>query len=277
MKRKPDWLKVNLPSGDFNHSKEIIAKNKVFTVCKEAACPNIAECYGRKIATFLILGDICSRNCKYCNVIKGKPIAVDKDEPFKIANTVKELNLKYSVITSVTRDDLPDGGASHFVKVINALKGICKVEVLAPDFNFVMESVDLVICARPDVFAHNIELTKNIFNDFRIGSYDDSIQLLSYASKKIITKSGIMIGLGESENDILSTMKDLKEAGVSILVIGQYLQPRKDLMSVKKYYSPKEFIEFEKKAYSIGFRKVLSSPLARSSYLADLLHSEIIC
>jgi lipoic acid synthetase len=271
---KPDWLKIKIGSGaNFNKVRSILKNRKLHTICEEANCPNKAECYGKKIATFLILGDICTRKCGYCNVKSGKPRKVDLDEPKRVADAVRELGLKYAVITSVTRDDLEDGGANQFADTIKQIKN-CKVEVLIPDFKGNVKSIKKIINAKPNVIGHNIEVTKNLFNKVRKqGNYNLSLELLKNIKKKsnITTKSGFMVGLGENYNEIIETIEDLRDAKVDILTIGQYLQPSKENLRVEKYYSPAEFENLKKISENIGFRNVIAGPLVRSSYHAKEL------
>ena len=269
---KPDWLKVKIGSGDnFNKVRSILKKQKLNTICEEANCPNKAECFGNRTATFLILGDICTRNCGYCSVKTGKPNKVDLEEPERVANAVKKLGLNYVVITSVTRDDLDDGGASVFADTIKKLKNICKVEVLIPDFKGNIDSLKKIINARPDVIGHNIEITKNLFKKARKqGNYDLSLELLKNIKNNIKTKSGFMIGLGENYRDVIETMEDLRDAKVDILTIGQYLQPSRQNLKVEKYYTPVEFENLKRIAVHFGF-KVASGPFVRSSYKAKEL------
>lgn len=275
MLRKPDWLKIRIPSTESYSKLKSLLGDSVHTVCEEAKCPNIGECWERGTATFLILGNICTRNCKYCNVKTGTPAKVDAKEPEKIAAIVKKLGLKYVVITSVTRDDLNDGGARTFKETIKAIRKMChaKIEVLTPDFKCDTGSIRSVLSAEPDVFGHNIETVERLFPIVRPGAnYKMSMIFLKRIKEidpKQITKSGLMIGLGENKEEIVKTMRTLKMVDVDILTIGQYLQPRPDLAEVKKYYTPEEFKEFEKIGNEMGFKKVFSAPLVRSSYHAD--------
>ena len=250
------------------------------TICEEAKCPNIAECFGNGTAVFLILGDVCTRNCKYCNVKNGKPLELNKNEPVDVANSVKHLGLKYVVITSVTRDDLDDGGASYFFNTVNEIRKInknCKIELLIPDFMGLIKPLEKVIDSKPDVINHNIEVVKELFPRIRPeGNYEISLDLLDNIKKineNIKTKSGFMIGLGENKNQILKTMNDLRSAKVDYLTIGQYLQPTKSHIGIKKYYHPKEFKELRKIGEDIGFKNVESGPLVRSSYHAEKIFS----
>ncbi|KYK20963.1 lipoyl synthase [Thermoplasmatales archaeon SG8-52-2] len=277
MRRHPDWLKVKIGGGEsFVKMKSLLREAKLHTICEEAKCPNIAECFGSGTAVFLILGDICTRDCKYCYVKHGKPLKLNLEEPKDVAESVKKLGLKYVVITSVTRDDLEDGGADIFYKTIKEIKKLNPnvfVEVLIPDFNGNISSLKKVIDAKPDVINHNIEVVENLFADIRPqGNYETSLKLLKEIkniNKDIKTKSGFMVGLGESEEQILKTMKDLRNSEVDFLTIGQYLQPSKNHIEISKYYSPTEFDQFKKSALDMGFKHVESGPLVRSSYHAE--------
>jgi len=277
MRRHPDWFKVKIGGGEsFVKMKSLLRNAKLNTICEEAKCPNIAECFGSGTAVFLILGNICTRNCGYCNVKHGKPLPLNTNEPKNVAESVKILGLKYTVITSVTRDDLLDGGASIFYKTVKEIKKLnknCKVEVLIPDFKGSLESLKKVIDSKPDVVNHNIEVVEELFPLIRPeGDYKRSLFLLKNIKKinnKMKTKSGFMIGLGETKNQILQTMKDLKKADVNFLTVGQYLQPTKKHIEIKKYYTPKQFHELKKIAYKLGFEHVESAPLVRSSYHAE--------
>ena len=256
--------------------KSLLRNAKLHTICEEAKCPNIAECFSCGTAVFLILGDICTRNCLYCNVKYGKPSSVNLDEPKDVANSVKQLGLKYVVITSVTRDDLDDGGAEVFYNCVNEVKKLnrnCKIEVLIPDFKGRVSDLEKAISSKPDVVNHNIEVVEELFTKIRPeGNYKASLDVLKNIKKidkNIFSKSGFMIGLGENHDQIIRTLKDLKKANVDFLTIGQYLQPSKDHTEIKKYYSPGEFEEFKNIALSIGFKHVESGPLVRSSYHAE--------
>ena len=277
VRRHPDWLKVKIGSGEnYVKMKSLLRKSKLHTICEEAKCPNMAECFGCGTAVFLILGDTCTRNCKYCNVKHGKPLSLNQDEPVDVAASVKELGLNYVVITSVTRDDLDDGGAGVFfdcVAEVKKLNNDCKVEVLIPDFKGNINSLEKVIQSKPDVINHNIEVVEDLFPIIRPeGDYKTSLNLLKNIKKingNIKSKSGFMIGLGETKNQILKTLNDLKESNVDFLTIGQYLQPSKQHVEIKKYYTPEEFNDFKKIALGIGFKHVESGPLVRSSYHAE--------
>ena len=277
IKKKPQWIRSKLSnSKEFFLTKTIVNKNNLVTVCQEANCPNITECWSKRHATFMIMGDTCTRACAFCDVKTGKPNKLDEFEPVKIAQAVKQLNLKHVVITSVDRDDLDDGGSNHFFKVISLTKKKnpnTTVEVLTPDFLRKGEAYKKVLEANPDVFNHNIETVPALYLKVRPGSrYFASLELLKNAkkiNKKVFTKSGIMVGLGENEDEILQVMDDLKAADVDFLTIGQYLQPSVKHFPLDRYYTPKEFEELGRIAKSKGFLLVSSSPLTRSSYHAD--------
>ncbi len=274
-RRHPDWLKVRIPSAvTYNRIRTTLEENKVNTVCEEAKCPNIAECYGRGTATFLIMGDVCTRKCFYCNIRTGPPEELDRQEPEKIAVAVNSLNLNYAVITSVTRDDLPDYGADHFYNTvieIRKLRPECKVEILTPEFKGNVKLLERVLDSTPFVFNHNIETVRDLFPHVRSGGcYDLSLRVLEHAGNYLpFIKSGLMIGLGETKDQIRETLHDLRRAGVGILTIGQYLQPRIGLSEIKKYYTIQEFNELKEEALDLGFSHVFSGPLVRSSYHAD--------
>ena len=277
IKKKPYWIKTKIvDTKNYFSTKEIINTKKLHTVCQEASCPNISECWSKKHATFMIMGDVCTRACSFCNVKTGKPNYLDPKEPFKIAQATKELNLKHVVITSVDRDDLIDGGANHFSKVISETRKINKdttIEVLTPDFLRKRDSYKKVVYANPDVFNHNIETVPSLYRSVRPGSrYFASINLLRSVkeiNKTIFTKSGIMLGLGETKDEIIQVMDDLLTANVDFLTIGQYLQPTVKHFPLKRYVHPNEFQELKDLALSKGFLIVSSSPLTRSSYHAD--------
>jgi len=277
IKKKPKWIRSKiLNSQNFFITKSIINKSNINTVCQEANCPNIAECWSKRHATFMIMGDICTRACRFCDVKTGKPKSLDSLEPFKIAEATKELNLKHVVITSVDRDDLSDGGAEHFSKVIKETRKLNKnttIEVLTPDFLRKGKAYKKVVEANPDVFNHNIETVPSLYLKVRPGSrYFTSLELLKSAKKinnKIFTKSGIMLGLGEERDEILQVMDDLISANVDFLTMGQYLQPSVKHYPLARYVQPEEFKELKTIAGSKGFLIVASSPLTRSSYHAD--------
>ena len=269
----PDYLKRPIIDTETTKTVRRILKTKCLnTVCEGARCPNKSECYSHNTATFLIMGKVCTRNCRYCNISPARPEPLDLEEPKHVAEAVKELGLKFAVITSVTRDDLPDGGAQHFKNCIDEIRKICdaKVEILTPDFKDDKRALDTVIKAHPDVFNHNIETVRSIFKTARPqGDYDRSIEVLRYVKENsnIVTKSGLMAGLGEGVNDIEETLCDLHDAGVDIITIGQYIQPSKHL-PVAKYYTLEEFEELKELARKIGFKNFQIGPLVRSSYHA---------
>ena len=277
MRRHPDWLKVRIGGGEnFSKVKNLLRSAKLHTICEEARCPNIAECFGGGTAVFLILGSVCTRDCKYCNVIHGNPGSLNKNEPRDIAESVKTLGLKYVVVTSVTRDDLKDGGASIFyetVREIRRLNDACKIEVLIPDFKGDAIAVQKVVDAAPDVINHNIEVVEELFPLIRPqGDYQRSlgvVKIIKTMDGRIPTKSGFMVGLGETNDQILVTMRDLRDADVDFLTMGQYLKPTRNHVQVKKYYTPDEFVELKNTALQLGFTHVESGPLVRSSYHAQ--------
>ena len=277
IKKKPKWIKSKLiNSQEFFFTKTIVNQYNLKTVCQEANCPNIAECWSKRHATFLIMGKICTRACAFCDVSTGKPFALDELEPKKISYAVKKLNLRHAVITSVDRDDLSDGGAKHFYDVIIEVRKNnpnTTIEVLTPDFLRKGNAYIKVLEAKPDVFNHNIETVPGLYRKVRPGSrYFSSLELLKNAKKidnQVFTKSGLMVGLGENKDEILQVMDDLKSANVDFLTIGQYLQPSTKHHPLDKYYKPEEFEELENIAKSKGFLLVSSSPLTRSSYHAD--------
>ncbi|VFP83662.1 lipoyl synthase [Buchnera aphidicola] len=276
--KKPQWLKVKLPSNvdKINNIKNILKQYNLHSVCEEAHCPNLPECFNKGTATFMILGSICTRKCPFCAVKKGRPDIIDIHEPKKIFNIVTKLNLKYVVLTSVSRDDLKDGGANHFSNCIYEIrkKKNIKIEILVPDFRGKEKiALNLINKYPPDVFNHNIENVPRLYSLIRPGAnYINSLKLLNQFREicpQVPTKSGIMLGLGETKKEVISVLKDLKKVGVSIVTIGQYMQPSKYHLSVKRYITPKEFMDFEYIALSIGFTKVFCGPLVRSSYHAD--------
>lgn len=277
MRRHPDWLKVKIGGGEnYSRMKKLLRNAKLHTICEEAKCPNMAECFSSGTAVFLILGNVCTRNCKYCNVKHGVPEKPNPNEPKNVAESIKKLNLKYAVITSVTRDDIDDGGATVFCNTLDKIKNLkinCKIELLIPDFKGKKSSLKKVVDCKPDVINHNIEVVRELFPYIRPqGNYDISINLLKNVkefNKNMKTKSGFMVGLGENMGQIIETMKDLREADVDFLTIGQYLQPSKNHADIKKYYTPKEFDELKKMALKMGFKHVESGPLVRSSYHAE--------
>ena len=279
-RRFPHWLKVKMPSGqNYNDLRNKMRKSSLHTVCEEARCPNIGECWERKTATFMILGDTCTRACTYCAVNTGTPNGLDLEEPIRLAQTVESMLLNYVVITSVNRDDLLDGGAFIFSQCIKQIKKRlpeCKVEVLTPDFEGNFEALATVVNAGPQTFNHNIETVRRIFPRVRAkGNYDLSLKVLKNVkqiSGSMVTKSGIMVGLGETMDEITQTMKDLRDSDVDLLTVGQYLRPSEKHAPISKWYTPDEFKNIEVSGLELGFRHVASGPLVRSSYHADEQH-----
>ncbi|MFG1460842.1 MAG: lipoyl synthase [Thermoplasmataceae archaeon] len=272
---RPEYVKVSIPSGmNYNKIRGTLRSRSLFTVCEEARCPNIAECWDSGTATFMVMGGNCSRGCRFCSVTHGNMMPLDPDEPFKVAESVKEMGLKFAVITSVDRDDLPDQGASHFAKVIKEVKAIgVKVESLIPDFQGRIDLIDLIAETRPEVISHNIETVRRLTGSVRDprAGYDQSLSVLRYikdSNPDQITKSSIMLGLGESDHEVTETLHDLKVAGVDIVTLGQYLRPSKKQIEVVEYCPASRFKMFEEIGYEIGFQYVASGPLVRSSYRA---------
>ena len=276
IQKKPSWIRVKISNSNvFAETKKIIKDKNLVTVCEEAGCPNISECWSKKHATFMILGDTCTRACAFCNVKTGIPNKVDLQEPQKIANSVKELNLNHVVITSVDRDDLDDGGALHFANVVTSIKSLnsnTTVEILTPDFLRKKDSYKIVVDSNPDVFNHNLETVPSLYLKVRPGSrYFQSLNLLANVkihNPEIFTKSGLMVGLGETKDELCQVMDDLRCANVDFITIGQYLQPTPQHHPIKKFITPDEFETYKEIAYSKGFLMVSSSPLTRSSYHA---------
>ena len=273
--RRPEWLKVKLPTGEnYAFLKNLVNKKKLNTVCEDARCPNMAECWSRKTATFMILGEVCTRSCGFCSVKLGKPDAMDYDEPNRVAESVKELGLKHAVITSVNRDDQKLGGADIFAMTINKIRELvpeCKVEVLIPDFRGVWEALDVVIEARPDILNHNIETIPRMYHFVRPqANYERTLELLERSKQNgLTTKSGFMVGLGETDEEIFSLMEDLRKVNCDIITIGQYLRPTKNHLPVQRYVHPDDFRMYKTVGLEMGFRHVESGPLVRSSYHAD--------
>ena len=280
---RPSWLKKRLAAaGAEFEARKILSEEGVLTVCESALCPNRNECFANKQATFLLLGDICTRDCSFCSVKRGVPRAPDNTEPARIAEAARRLDIRYAVVTSVTRDDLEDGGARQFADVIGSLRSssrAIKVEILTPDFKGDPEALRRVIEARPDVFGHNIETVGRLYPTVRSGAgYRRSLGLLRRAKDiraSQLTKSSIMVGLGEGENDILAAMRDLREAGCDILTIGQYLRPAQANIPVSRYVTPEEFEKYKESAVRLGFRYVASGPFVRSSYMAEKIYTTI--
>ncbi len=274
-RRKPDWLKIKLPQKDaYSEVKQLVKDNNLHTICTSGSCPNLGECWDAGTATFMILGDICTRACKFCAVKTGKPLPVDKNEPVKLARSIKSLKLKHCVITSVDRDDLPDYGASFWAEVITQIKKYnpnTTIEVLIPDFNGKTELVQQVINAQPDVISHNLETVRRLTPEIRTkAKYDTSLKVLKYiADAGVRAKSGIMLGIGETFEEVVETMDDLRAVNCEVMTIGQYLQATKQNMEVKEYVKPEVFAEYKRIGLEKGFRFVESSPLVRSSYHAE--------
>lgn len=275
---KPDWIRVRVPAGDgITRIKQKLRAGRLHTVCEEASCPNLPECFGGGTATFMIMGDICTRRCPFCDVGHGRPLALDPDEPRNLAQTVHDLGLSYVVITSVDRDDLRDGGAAHFADCIRETRALnpgTRVEVLVPDFRGRMErALDALQTDLPDVFNHNLETVPRLYKQCRPGSdYQWSLDLIRQFGERhphIPTKSGLMLGLGETNEEVEEVMADLRAHGCSMLTIGQYLQPSRDHFPVARYAHPDEFVQLGKLGYKMGFAHVASGPMVRSSYHAD--------
>lgn len=275
IRRKPDWLKIQVSgAGSFSQVKRIVDNQQLHTVCQSARCPNIGECWARRTATFMILGNVCSRNCGFCAVASGKPGPLDPDEPSRVAEAVEALGLRYAVVTSVTRDDLPDGGAAHFAETIRAIKKLqpkCAIEVLIPDFQGSPTALQTVLDAKPDLLNHNLETVSELYKRVRPqASYQRSLELLWRARKhKMRTKSGLMLGLGEKRNQVQRAMRDLRAVDCLILTLGQYLQPSKQHLPVDRYVLPEEFSRLRHDGYAMGFEYVAAAPLVRSSYHAE--------
>ena len=271
---KPDWLKVKIGVNDnFRDLQRIINTNHLHTVCQSAHCPNQSDCWQRRTATLMILGNVCTRDCRFCAVASGKPTAIDEKEPAKVGQAVNLMGLKFAVLTSVTRDDLPDGGAAIWAKTIGEIhrqNPDCKIEVLIPDFRGKIDALEIVLDAKPDILGHNLETVRALYPIARPqANYEQSLRLLSEAKKRgAVTKTGIMVGLGESNEQIHELMQDALTAGCDILTIGQYLQPTKDHLPVARYVHPEEFKSYETFGLGIGFRVVFAGPLVRSSFHA---------
>ena len=273
---KPNWLKIKIPSKKTLETRKIVNHQKLVTVCEEALCPNLSDCWSKKHATFMILGDVCTRSCSFCNIQTGKPNSLDESEPIRVANAVKSLNLKHAVVTSVDRDDLDDGGAMHFyntIKMIKKLSPNVSIEILTPDFRNKKNYLEILAQCDISVFNHNLETVKNLYKEVRPGAdYFHSLSLLKSIKKakhNIITKSGIMIGLGESIDEIIELFNDLRSIDVDFITIGQYLRPSLNHFPVIKYYDHSYFNYLEKIALNMGFKAVTSFPFARSSYKSE--------
>ncbi len=275
IKRKPDWLKIKLPLGaNYRQVKQIVNGHGLHTICSSGKCPNMGECWGAGTATFMILGEICTRSCKFCATRTGKPLPLDPEEPFKLADSIKLMGLKHAVITSVDRDDLPDGGAAHWASTIKTVKSVnpgITIEVLIPDFDNRLELIQLVANAGPDIISHNLETVERLTRLVRSrASYRTSLDVIRKISgTKSVSKSGIMLGLGETRDEIRQTMDDLVGAGCEIFTMGQYLQPTRAHLEVAEYVHPDEFARLKTEGLHRGFRIVESAPLVRSSYHAE--------
>lgn len=282
---KPNWLRVEVVPGDQNEVRRVLREQGLATVCESARCPNLPTCWGKGTATFMILGEICTRFCRFCAVSHGKPNPPDPTEPERLARAVKALGLRYVVLTSVDRDDLPDGGASHFASCIRAIKEAVpetKVEALIPDFSGDLGALRTVVEAEPEVVGHNIETVRRLtpFVRDRRAGYDLSLfvlQTLEELSPRIFTKSSLLLGLGEEAEEVAEALRDLREAGVDIVVLGQYLRPTPRELPVARYVPPEEFESWRKRALGLGFRAVLSGPLVRTSFRAAEVYEELIC
>lgn len=282
IKYKPEWLKIKLTVNEnYSKVKHLVENNDLHTICSSGKCPNISECWGKGTATLMILGDVCTRSCKFCAVKTGKPMQPDKNEPKKIANTTRILKLKHVVITSVDRDDLNDYGASHWTKTIQEVRKINEntiIEILIPDFQNREDLLKMVFDAKPDILAHNLETVNRLTPIVRNkANYQNSLNVLRLSAEHgLITKSGIMVGLGETKEEVVECMKHIRNAGATIMTIGQYLQPTPQHLPVKEYIHPVLFYEFQKIGLAMGFKQIESAPLVRSSYMAEQSFSNII-
>ncbi|MDD2723899.1 MAG: lipoyl synthase [Methylovulum sp.] len=283
--RKPDWIRIKVTANEeITRVKQLLREHKLHTVCEEAACPNLAECFQHGTATFMIMGDLCTRRCPFCDVAHGKPLPLDANEPQHLADAIAAMALKYVVITSVDRDDLRDGGAGHFAECISQIRALTpstKIEILVPDFRGRVEKAINILVQQPcDVFNHNLETVPRIYKQARPGSdYQGSLDLLRQhheALPHIPTKSGLMMGLGEETDEVIAVMKDLRAHGCAMLTLGQYLQPSKAHLPVQRYVTPEEFADYGRVAKELGFKQVASAPLVRSSYHADLQAKDVI-
>lgn len=273
--RKPSWLKIKLQTGEnYPKVKKIVELNQLHTICSSGKCPNIGECWSKGTATFMIAGDICTRSCKFCATQTGKPLPLDKDEPKKIASSVKLMELKHCVITSVDRDDLEDKGANHWAKTIREIRALNPntiIEVLIPDFDAREDLLKIVFDAEPDILGHNMETVKRLSNQVRSrAKYELSLDVLKQSSKRgLISKSGIMVGIGETEEEVIELMKDLREVDCKLFTIGQYLQPTKQNLDLVEYINPEQFAKYKQIGLELGFDNIESGPLVRSSYMAE--------
>lgn len=275
VKKKPDWLRVKLPTGEeYRKVREIVADHKLHTICESGNCPNMGECWGAGTATFMILGNVCTRSCGFCAVSTGKPPETDPYEPLRVAKSVKLMGLKHAVITSVDRDDLKDGGSEIWARTVETVRKLnpgITLETLIPDFQGKWENLKRIIDVKPDIVSHNLETVRRLTKLVRVqAKYDRSLEVLKRLSDHgLTTKSGIMLGLGESEEEILETMEDLRTVGVSIMTLGQYLQPTRQHLAVDEYITPEKFAFYKQEGLKMGFRYVESGPLVRSSYHAE--------
>ena len=273
----PEWIRVRVTEGEnFKDLKQMVRSGRLHTVCEEARCPNIFDCWNRRTATFMILGDVCTRACRFCAVTSGRPTELDLGEPLRVADSVAELGLKHAVITSVDRDDLKDGGAGIFAKTIRAIRRRSPgttIEVLTPDFQGNLESVETVVEAGPDIFNHNTETVPRLYSRIRPKAvYANSLALLRHVKSlapNMVTKSGLMVGLGETEDELVDVFRNMREHNIDVLTVGQYLRPSKQHAEVVRYYRPEEFARFKEQALAMGFGHVEAGPLVRSSYHAD--------
>ncbi len=272
---KPEWLKIRLPRGEeFAEMAKIVEQHALHTICSSGMCPNKAECWSRKTATFMILGDVCTRGCRFCATKTGVPLPADHGEPQRVADSIRLMGLRHAVITSVTRDDLPDGGAAHWAAVVEAVREVnphTTIELLIPDLDAVAEHLDIVIASRPDIIGHNIETVERLTSEVRSRArYRTSLETIRYiASRGMVAKSGIMVGMGETEEEVLQTLDDLRGAGCRIVTLGQYLRPTLRHWPVAEYVAPEKFEKYKQEALARGFGYVASAPLVRSSYMAE--------
>ncbi len=278
---KPEWLKIRLPRGEeFAEMAKIVEQHALHTICSSGMCPNKAECWSRKTATFMILGDVCTRGCRFCATKTGVPLPADHGEPQRVADSIRLMGLRHAVITSVTRDDLPDGGAAHWAAVVEAVREVnphTTIELLIPDMDAVAEHLDIVIASRPDIIGHNIETVERLTPEVRSRArYRTSLETVRYiALQGMVAKSGIMVGMGETEDEVLRTLNDLREAGCRIVTLGQYLRPTLGHWPVAEYVAPSKFEKYKQEALARGFGYVASAPLVRSSYMAEQALKEI--
>lgn len=275
--RKPAWLKVKLPTGkSYQHVKNLMRAKQLHTVCEEAMCPNLGECWSRGTATFLLMGDVCTRSCSFCHIKTGRPLALDEDEPERVAESVQQMNLNHCVLTSVNRDELPDGGAHIFANTIEAIRRVlpaCSAEVLIPDFKGNLDALKLVMDAKPSILNHNTETVPRLYRTVRPqANYQRSLDVLRAAKEfdpNAVTKTGIMVGLGETKDEVVQVMRDLRAIDVDIMTIGQYLRPTRNHLPIYRYVHPDEFKEYHDIGMELGFKWVEAGPLVRSSYHAD--------